>query len=222
MASLIYIADPMCSWCYGFGPELTALLEGLPEMPVHIVVGGLRAYNRKVMDAELKATLLSHWQHVEERTGLPFSRDALAREGFVYDTEPACRAVVAARTLAPTAALPVFHAIQNAFYAQGLDVTQGDVLAATASAALKEAGVTVDAATFLDHWNSEATITATNEDFVQTQHWGVTGFPTLVLERDGQLDLVTSGYTTMPALVELLQQLVDRGTGSENPAPSQE
>ena len=23
---LIYIADPMCSWCYGFGPELAKLL----------------------------------------------------------------------------------------------------------------------------------------------------------------------------------------------------
>ncbi len=221
MASLIYIADPMCSWCYGFGPELNALLEGLPEMPIHIVVGGLRAYNRKVMDAELKATLLSHWQHVEERTGLPFSRDTLAREGFVYDTEPACRAVVAARTLAPTVALPVFHAIQNAFYAQGLDVTRGDVLAATASIALNNAGFTIDAATFLDHWNSEAAITATNEDFVQTQHWGVTGFPTLVLERDGQLDLVASGYTTMPTLVESLQQLVDRSTDNADPASSQ-
>jgi putative protein-disulfide isomerase len=222
MASLIYIADPMCSWCYGFGPELNALLEGLPQMPIHIVVGGLRAYNRKAMDAELKTTLLSHWQHVEERTGLPFSRDALAREGFVYDTEPACRAVVSARTLAPNAALPVFHAIQHAFYAQGLDVTQGDVLAKVATTALKDAGVTTDTAAFLDHWNSAAAITATNDDFTQTQRWGVTGFPTLVLERDGRLDLVASGYTTMPALVESLQQLVDRGTDSTDPAPQQE
>jgi putative protein-disulfide isomerase len=128
---------------------------------------------------------------------------------------------VAARTLAPAAALPVFHAIQNAFYAQGLDVTQGDVLAATASAALKDAGFAIDAAAFLKNWNSTATIAATNEDFVQVQRWGVTGFPTLVLEREGQLDLVASGYTTMPALVELLQQLVDRGTDHADPAPSQ-
>ena len=24
---LIYFADPMCSWCYGFGPELRKLLD---------------------------------------------------------------------------------------------------------------------------------------------------------------------------------------------------
>jgi putative protein-disulfide isomerase len=210
MSSLIYIADPMCSWCYGFGPELRALLEGLPGMPLHIVVGGLRAYNTKPMDADMKATLLSHWQHVEERTGLPFVRDALAREGYIYDTEPACRAVVTARALAPDAAFAVFGAIQHAFYAEGRDVTQGDVLAETACAALADRGCTVDAATFLAQWNSSAMKDATRKDFEQTKRWGVSGFPTLVLERDGQLDLVVSGYAPMPTLVELLQQLVDR------------
>src|SRR5438034_10575944 len=105
MPTLIYIADPMCSWCYGFGPELSALLNGLPEMELDIVVGGLRAHNTSVMDENLKATLLTHWRHVEEASGLPFSNEALAHEGFVYNTEPACRAVVAARLFAPTASL---------------------------------------------------------------------------------------------------------------------
>jgi putative protein-disulfide isomerase len=220
MASLIYIADPMCSWCYGFGPELRTLLDGLPGMPLHIVVGGLRAYNTKTMDAELKTTLLSHWQHVAERTGLPFAPDALSREGFVYDTEPACRAVVTARTLAPQAAFAVFEAIQQAFYTQSRDVTQGEVLAEIASAALAANGQAVDAATFFAAWNSTAMQDATREDFEQTKRWGVSGFPTLVLERDGQLDLVASGYTAMPTLVELLQQLVDRENATGDLASS--
>jgi len=210
MASLMYIADPMCSWCYGFGPELRALQEGLPGMQINIVVGGLRAYNTKPMDEELKATLLSHWQHVAEKTGLPFSHDALSREDFLYDTEPACRAVVTARTLAPASALAVFDAIQHAFYVEGRDVTQADVLAAVASTALNAAGCAVDTASFLANWNSAAMRDATHQDFVQARHWGISGFPTLVLERDGQLDLVTSGYVSVPVLVDLLQQLVDR------------
>ena len=105
MATLIYIADPMCSWCYGFGPELVTLLNGLPDVPLEIVVGGLRANNTKLMDEELKTTLLSHWRHVEEASGLPFSDKVLSDAGFIYNTEPACRAVVAARMLAPAATL---------------------------------------------------------------------------------------------------------------------
>ncbi|HEY0847609.1 MAG TPA: DsbA family protein [Noviherbaspirillum sp.] len=184
----------MCSWCYGFGPELAALLEGLPGgIPIEIVVGGLRAYNTKVMDDELRSTLREHWQKVAERTGLPFNYDILAREDFVYNTEPACRAVVATRMLAPKVSLFVFHEIQRAFYAEGQDITQGNVLAAVATKALAEAGYQIDEATFLATWNSDVAVKATNDDFLLAHKWGITGFPALVLERDGKLDMVTSG-----------------------------
>lgn len=210
MATLIYIADPMCSWCYGFGPELETLLNGLADVPLEIVVGGLRANNTKLMDEELKATLLSHWRHVEEASGLPFSDQALSHDGFIYNTEPACRAVVTARMLAPSATLQVFHAIQHAFYAEALDVTQGDVLARVASSALTKAGFQIDAETFETNWAAAESIAATHDDFIQTQRWGVTGFPTLVLERNGKLDLITSGFVRTEALIERMQAVIDQ------------
>ena len=133
MYHLIYIADPMCSWCYGFGPQLKALLDALPDVQLDIVVGGLRAYNTDVMDEAQKATILGHWKQVQAASGLPFSTSGMARPNFVYDTEPACRALVAARILSPDlpsrSMLDVFHAIQHAFYAQGRDVTDLQVLA---------------------------------------------------------------------------------------------
>lgn len=210
MTTLIYIADPMCSWCYGFGPELSALMQGLPELPVEVVVGGLRPYNTKPMDEELKTTLLSHWHKVAEKTGLPFMDDALTREGFIYNTEPACRAVVTARKLAPSSTLAMFQAIQHAFYAAGMDVTRTDVLSEIGASVLTNMGVPTDAAVFEAALTSEESIMATHDDFALTQKWGVNGFPTLVLERDGRLDLVTSGYVEMPLLVEHMQAIIDK------------
>ena len=40
---LVYIGDPMCSWCYGFGKELSALMQRMPEIELDIRVGGVRA-----------------------------------------------------------------------------------------------------------------------------------------------------------------------------------
>jgi putative protein-disulfide isomerase len=210
MAKLIYIADPMCSWCYGFGPELSRLLEGLPDTPVDIVLGGLRANNTEVMDEAMKATLLSHWREVNEMSGLPFRDDGLAHQGFIYNTEPACRAVVAARMLVPHAAFHVFQAIQHAFYAEGLDVTQSEVLAKVAADALTRAGLPTDAASFQATWASDAALAATETDFVQTRRWEITGFPTLVLQRGERLDLVNSGYARTEILVDRMQALVDQ------------
>ena len=30
---LIYFADPMCSWCYGFAPEMAEVLEAQGRLP---------------------------------------------------------------------------------------------------------------------------------------------------------------------------------------------
>lgn len=214
MPNLIYLADPMCSWCYGFGPELLALLDGLPGLHVEIVVGGLRAYNTEVMDDAMKAELMQHWKKVHDISGLTFRDTALEQPGFIYNTEPACRAVVAARTLAPAAALPVFHAIQHAFYSEGRDVTRADVLAEVCCAALEADGTPTTHEAFLAVWSSEKIVLATHGDFVQTKNWKIDGFPALVLERNGQLDMVTSGYTRVAALVEQMQTLVDNSAQS--------
>ena len=214
MPTLLYIADPMCSWCYAFGPELSALLDGLPGLQVEVVLGGLRAYNKEVMRADQMADLMQHWKKVHETTGLPLIDTALVQPGFIYDTEPACRAVIAARTLLPAAALPTFQAIQRAFYAEGRDVTQADVLASVCCGVLAEMGCPTTLESFREHSASERIVLATHSDFVQCKQWRIDGFPALVLERNGQLDMVTAGYARVETLVTQLQTLVDHGLAS--------
>jgi putative protein-disulfide isomerase len=209
MPTLIYIADPLCSWCYNFGPELAGLLVGLPDTPYQIIVGGLRVQNRKPLDQVQRDTLLSDWKRIEETTGLPFSHDRLSHADFVYDTELACRAVKAAEILAPTTVFDVFHSIQRAFFVDGRDMTDAAALADVAATAMSAAAVPMDAATFLLTLESSQVIDATNQDFEQTRRWGIEGFPTLVLERNGKLDLVSSGSARTEVLVEYLQALVD-------------
>jgi len=211
----------MCSWCYGFGPQLNALLDALPGAQLDIVTGGLRAYNAEAMDDAGKATILTHWKHVEQASGLPFSTAGIARPGFIYNTEPACRAVVAARILGDglpsRSILDVFHAIQHAFYAEGRDVTRLQVLAEVGAAALADARgpagpiqppiSIVDSAVFLDTLRAASTISETRQDFAQAQRWGIQGYPALVLEHDATLHLICSGYTKTAVLLERIEAI---------------
>lgn len=211
MTHLIYIADPMCSWCYGFVPELQGLLDTLPEVRLDIVTGGLRAFNTEVMDLEKRAMILGHWAHVEEASGLPFTRNGMSQPGFVYDTEPACRTVVAARTLAddlPSGAiLGVFHAIQHAFYAQGQDVTDLHLLAQVAVGALNKAAGSdnFDAESFYETLTSPMTMAETRQDFAQTKRWGINGFPALLVLHQDSLHMIANGYTKTANLVAALK-----------------
>jgi len=212
MPSLIYIADPMCTWCYGFAPELVTLLQGLPDLPVEIIAGGLRAYNKQPLEDNLCATMQDHCDRVANACAMPFAATPVLQPGMVYDTEPACRALVTARVMAPEASFAVLHAMQHAFFAEGRDVGDGNVLADVCARAMAESGFPVAPEAFKDKWMSREMVLATAEDFGQTRRWGVNGFPTLILERNGRLDLVTAGYVGTEQLIEQMQAVIDGET----------
>ncbi|MBQ5949274.1 DsbA family protein [Massilia sp. ST3] len=207
---LIYAGDPMCSWCYGFGKELSALMTLHPGLRLDIVVGGVRAGATDLLDDAGKAFRLNHWERVEANSGLPFNREAfLARENFVYDTEPVCRAVVAARRIAPQAdLLAVFRALQAAFYAEGRDTTDGRVLAQVVAEALGAQGFLFDADHVHDVWSAPGTLAETRSDFRFVRTLGVRSFPALLLEVDGQVKEVSPGYAHVGVLDHHLRNLL--------------
>ncbi len=210
---LVYVGDPMCSWCYGFGKELSAVLAtAQPELALEIVVGGLRPGGTEVLDAAGKQFRLTHWARVEAASGLPFNRDALmARQGFVYDTEPICRAVVAARLLVPEAPLlEVFRALQHAFYVDGLDTTDPQTLARVAAQALTRAGHPASEETVLQQYQSVATIAATRADFRKTRALGINSFPALLMEVDGEHHSVVPGYASAADILGQISALRER------------
>lgn len=206
---LVYVGDPMCSWCYGFGKELSALMQRMPGVELDIRVGGVRAGATDVLDDKGKQFRLTHWARVEEASGLPFNRKALlARENFIYDTEPVCRAFVTAREFAPQAdLLSVFSALQVAFYVDGLDTTDGRVLAEVAAAALSAAGHPINAENFHARWNTTEMIAATRQDFVMVRAAGIRSFPYLLMEVEGEFVEVSPGYAPVAQLEDRLAAL---------------
>ena len=187
----IYFADPMCSWCYGFAPVMRALRSRYGDVAeVRPVMGGLRPGATEPMPEKARRGLVHHWEEIGALTGQRFS-DALAvREGFVYDTDPAARAVVLARRTSMSAALDYLEAAHRAFYAEGRDITRHETLADIAA----EQGF--DRRAFLTALADEGLGQETWRDYAISQRAGATGFPTLIIgpNADGTYALVTRGY----------------------------
>ena len=199
---LVYFADPMCPWCYGFGPELGAFLAGQPGLRLDVVMGGLHAGNRDAMTPAFRDSLAGQWDDVRQESGLAFTPAALERPGFVYDTEPACRAVVAVRTMAPARALVYLHRVQSAFHAEGQDVTSPAVLADLAQT------LGLDRAEFLATFGAASAKSETALDFSTAREMGVSGFPTLVVGYPHkQFFLMASGFTRADVLAERLARI---------------
>ncbi|WP_208647758.1 DsbA family protein [Cupriavidus lacunae] len=154
---------------------------------------------------------MQHWERVGQISGLPFNRQGLLdREGFVYDTEPICRAVVAARKLAPQAdLLVVFRALQTAFYVDALDTTNGHVLAEVASQALSRLGHDVDADTFWATWKAPETRAEAQADFALARSWNISSFPVLLLRVGGDTYRIAAGFTPTDQLERRLAALLE-------------
>ena len=134
--NLVYFADPMCSWCYGFSPVIAALAERFEDrMPLQMVMGGLRAGNTEPMTDKDREHIRGAWTRVGAATGQPFDMSFFDRPSFTYDTEPACRAVVTVRRLRPDMALAFKARVSRAFYAENRDMTSAEEIAAVAEEA---------------------------------------------------------------------------------------
>ena len=207
---LIYVGDPMCSWCYGFGPQLTALCEALGDRAgLQVILGGLRPYTAQPWDETLRGHLRQAWQNVARASGQPFNFGLLEREDFVYDTEPACRAVVTAHAMRLDAALPMFLAIQDAFYRDNLDPAEPEVLGSIAG----QNGLEEDE--FLSRFTTEEMQTTTRAHFEASRRMGVQGFPTVLIEGEGQVGLLAHGYVQAEPMIEAAEQFL----AGESPSP---
>lgn len=212
MPHLVYVADPMCSWCWGFSPVIEHLNERFGAVaPVRLLMGGLRPYNTEPMADKDRAMIREHWEHVAQRTGQPFDFTFFDREEFTYDTEPASRAVVTAQALKPGSGLDMLKAVQQAFYAENRDVTDEDVLTEIAA----EEGFATEA--FVTALGSESARAATREGFVTSQNAGIRGFPTLLAGApETGYTMVTHGYQPLEALAEPLEQWLRQQTAAND------
>lgn len=190
---LLYVADPMCSWCWGFHPIIAAIHAefGASLAPV-LILGGLRPWTRQALREADRAKLQEHWGHVAQASGQPFTTALIARSGFIYDTEPAARAVITAQSLHPGQGLAFLGTLQSAFYAQARDITDESVLADIA----QELGH--ERANFAAMLASLEARAETIRHFQSALRMGVRGFPTLIaVDKNNAGEAICIGYAPL-------------------------
>ncbi len=203
-SEIIYIGDPMCSWCWGISPQLNALQRyGQQEqIPFSIVMGGLRPGGGEEWNDQFKNFLKHHWEEVNKRSGQPFGYELFKLKNFNYDTEPACRAVVTVRSIAPEKVLSFYELTQHYFYVANQDPKSVDFYKVICEK------LEIDFAEFADKFPSQEMKQATITDFKQSRQWGVNGFPAVLFRKGDQLHYIGRGYSEYEAMKERLEDIV--------------
>lgn len=202
MTKMLYFADPMCSWCWGFSATLDAVRSALPSSgPIQYIMGGLAPDSDAPMDDQMKRYIQKHWRSVAERTGADFNWDFWERCSPRRSTYPACRAVIACGAQQPDRKGEVFRALQRAFYLEARDPSDLETLALIAY----ELGF--DRSRFETDLVSDEIERLFQEDLSACRRHGVAGFPALMESSGDEHRWLAQGYAPPQEVLHRLEGL---------------
>ena len=195
---IIFVVDPMCSWCWGFAPVIEALRKS-DAFTFSLVLGGLRGKGEMTWDESSKRYLQGHWEQVAKSTGQPFSNTLFEKDHFDYDTYPACKAVLSVRELfGIQKSFDYLHSLQKAFYTKGQDITQAEVLIDLLDV------IDIDIEKFETFYKSERAQTLIEHDFSKACSMGANAFPSVVMiDKEGHM-VCQKGYRNLQEMKKLI------------------
>ncbi|GLS84559.1 DsbA family protein [Paraferrimonas haliotis] len=193
--NLIYVMDPMCSWCYAFQPQLEAFLTAQPQAKVSWIMGGLAPDTSEPMPQQQRQAIAGYWRVIEQKTSVTFNHDFWSKNIPFRSTYPACRAVIAAEQLRSNSSLAMVKAIQKAYYQEAQNPSLADTLVECA------VSIGLDSTEFTEVLNSPLTQQSFEQHLSLSQQLQVQGFPALFYI-DGQQRAypLTYGYCEASAL----------------------
>ncbi|WP_173507072.1 DsbA family protein [Marinobacterium sp. xm-d-530] len=189
--SLIYVMDPMCSWCWAFSKTLDNWLQQHPDLDVLWVMGGLAPDSDEPMPQSMREAIASTWQRIESQTGTRFNYDFWTRNTPRRSTYPSCRAVIAAGELHPQGRQLMSKAIQQAYYLEAKNPSDTNILIECA------ASIGLDEIQFAELLSSELIDSKLNSELEFCKSLGVQGFPALLLVNNESITPLALGYSTL-------------------------
>lgn len=206
LSQIYYFFDPMCGWCYGFTPVLDVILKHYPEIPLEIICGGMVPEHSEGPIGVKGQYISGAIPRVESYTGIKFGelyRKAV-EDGSIWNAsfKPSV-AVTIMKQLFPERTLELVKRLQKAHFFDGQSLNEDHVYPPI----LAEMGF--DPEPFLTAMAEADWQQQTRREFSFTSDVGISGFPTLVGQRNKELFMITNGYCTPEALLGIMQEIAD-------------
>ena len=206
---IIYCYDALCGWCYGFSPVMQALhAQYADAFDFEVLSGGMIMGLRAGPIGEVAPYIAKAYPDVEKATGIRFGsaflENILQPGTAVFSSEMPGIALTVFRKQRPEAVLAFAHALQNALYAKGIELS----VLENYPALVEPFGLS--GTDFVRAMQEEENRYETMLEFQTLANWGVTGFPTVLLKpaTDPQYYMIARGYTPLERLVEVIGKIV--------------
>ena len=204
---LIYLFDPLCGWCYGFGNQLKIFKDTFEgKLSFTAISGGMVTGSRVGPLLEIAPYIKDSIPRVEQLSGVKFGsaflEDLHGPGKTILDSTPPSKAFVILKEAFPLQQVEIAHAIQEIFYRQGLDLNLADSYGALCQS------LGFDLNQFTANFQGLDYQLATKDAFSDAARYGVSGYPTVILRYGDTYFMVSSGFTTAETLRETMQRII--------------
>lgn len=198
---LIYVYDPMCSWCWGYKNTWQRLQEKLVDVvDIDYRVGGLAPDSNEPMALSMQQFLQQTWHRIAEQTGAQFNFDFWQQCQPKRSTYAACRAILVARSY--NKEHEMLEAIQHGYYLNAQNPSELNTLAEFATL------LAIPKDEFMRLIQSDEIEQQLQNELNFVRQLPIQGFPSLVLKVQQQYFSIAIDYQNVaPAYQQILNYL---------------
>ena len=199
--TLIYVHDPMCSWCWGFEPTRQKIFAAVAgRMQIRRMVGGLAPDSDAPMPEAMRSMLQQTWQRIEQTIpGTEFNFEFWQKCSPRRSTYPANRAVIAAREQGDEFDSQMTVRIQRAYFLEAKNPSDNSTLIELAT------DIDLDTERFASSLVADSTERQLSTEIRATREMGIDSFPSLAVKKADGLHHIGLNYTQPEAMLREIE-----------------
>jgi putative protein-disulfide isomerase len=190
---IIYVYDAICGWCFGFSPTMAKLKEHYQDkIDFEVVSGGLKL-GKGVGQIDIVAPYIkTSYQDVERTCGVKFGdafvNGTLKQGTMILNSLPPAIALCIMKERFPEKSLTFAGLLHQMYYVDGIEPENYDAYGTYA------ATIGYDKDEFNRKMKDPVYIQKAYKDFEYAQQLGANSFPTVILEQNGNREILFRGF----------------------------
>lgn len=203
---IIYVYDPLCGWCYGFGPVISKMEKDYADRATfRIVSGGMILGDRVQPIGHMSQYILNTIPRLEELSGQKFGEPykAVLREGTArFSSEKPSIALEAFKMIDSLHAIDFAHEMQQQMFVKGKSYEDDS----TYLELLKK--YQISDSLFLENLRGAESKARAYKGFEFSSALGISGFPSVIGKKNGQYYLLSNGFQKEKELSQTIKNFL--------------
>ncbi|WP_162053578.1 DsbA family protein [Pontibacter pamirensis] len=205
-ATLLYIQDALCGWCYGMSPVILQLYKAHRQDYNFVVLSGGMVRGSNVQPISGMSNYIRQAsKQLEQVTGVKqtqaYHENILDKGTYITNSEPPAIALLILKEQFPEQQVLLAAAIQNVHFVEGKDLNEVE----TYLPVVRQFGASEE--DFKKKFTDKDYTDMARQEFELVEKWGISGFPAVVCEAGEKLYLVAQGYQPYDQLTETLERI---------------